>query len=208
MHFSFQEVSLEAGQRQVTPFGGSPTFHGASFFPMDIMHMLDLGIAKQLWNLISDSKYDVEEGEPNPLSLPVFQCKAIGIQVPNARSFAKDFSGDCGDVYTRSGYYRAIDWLHFMMYLVPTIVVRYFKGQTRDAILHLVRVYHVACNRELAGSDVADMETSVNKWLQWLKEQVHAKRIKGNIFTINQHYLTHLHSIANHLGPLPTYASF
>ncbi|KAI7873642.1 hypothetical protein K492DRAFT_111484, partial [Lichtheimia hyalospora FSU 10163] len=204
---SYKKVDWEAGQRQVTLFADLPTFHGASFFPMDIMHMLGQGIAKQFWALISDDKYNGEENS-NPLSLPVVQCKTIGVEVANCRSLSKDFSRDCGNVYTRSGYYRAIDWLHFMMYLVPTIVARYFDGETRNAILQLIHVYHIACKRELTEDDVMLMEISVNHWLQWLKEQVNAKRTSSKIFTINQHYLIHLHQIAKHLGPLPVYASF
>lgn len=205
---SFKRIDLDAGQKKVTQFGDLLSFHGASFFPVDIMHMLGLGIAKQFWTLISTNKYDTTH-DNNPLALPPSDLKAIGREIANSRPLSPDFAGDCGDVYKRGGCYRAVDWLHFMLYLVPTIVIRYFDDrECRGAILDLVNVFSIACSRELHKAELDRFDASVNAWLKWLRKQVDDKQINGTVFTINQHYLTDLHSLAKHLGPLPFYAAF
>lgn len=44
--------------------------------------------------------------------------------------------------------------------------------------------------------------------MPFLKEQVSRKAISSSVFTMNEHYLVHLHRVLRHMGPLPVYAAF
>lgn len=145
---SYSIVAPEEGQNGPSPFCKLPSFHGASFFPIDFMHMLGLGISRQFWNLLSGD-YDSANAEHNPLRLSTSSLKEIGRYVAISRSHTpSEFAGHCGDIYTKSGFYRAVDWLHFMQYLVPAIVLEYINDDdARKAVLHLVNIYLIACAR-------------------------------------------------------------
>ena len=45
-------------------------------------------------------------------------------------------------------------------------------------------------------------------WINWLNEQVHDGKMSASVFTINQHYLTHMCKTIERDGPLPYLAAF
>ena len=203
---TYKEVDESVGQKQECPFTDLPTFHGATFFPIDIMHLLGPGIGKQLWSMIQGT-YGTENC---PLYLSNNNQELIGTRVASSRSLTpSSFSGDCGDISCQSGFYRAVDWIHFVLYIVPTTVLDFFTDSTtRKALIDISTIYRYAFSREMGNDEISCLRTAVKCWIEWLNDQVNNEKISAAVFTINQHYLTHLCKTIERDGPLPYLAAF
>ncbi|OAD74554.1 hypothetical protein PHYBLDRAFT_67527 [Phycomyces blakesleeanus NRRL 1555(-)] len=91
-------------------------FSGPLFFALAEMHGLCHGIAKQVWELVCD-KY----GEKNSLVLCLATQREIGAAIAMTRSTVPTlFHGVWINVSTRSGYFRAVYWANFFLFIVPT----------------------------------------------------------------------------------------
>ena len=127
----------ERGQTNASIFACLPTFYGATFFPNDLMHLL-LGIGKQLWRIIIG-----EYGKGgNPLYLPPKMCREFGERIANLRKLSTDFAGDYGNISSHSGFYWSIDWIHFVLYLVSSLLLEYYTDEsTCDALINLAMAF-------------------------------------------------------------------
>ncbi|KAG2208192.1 hypothetical protein INT45_010943, partial [Circinella minor] len=202
----YQTENKDLGQKKACLFSHLPTFHGATFFPVDPMHLLGPGIRKQLWRIMCG-----EYGkEGNPLYLTKSQRELIGSRIAGSRSLIpSSFSGDCGDISFQSGFYRAVDWIHFVLYLVPTTILEFYNANdTKQALVNLATIYRYTLSREICSDDIQKLQTAVKSWINWLKRQVRQSNILPTVFTVNVHYLTHLHKIIERIGPLPYIAAF
>ncbi|KAG2212136.1 hypothetical protein INT45_010986 [Circinella minor] len=203
---TYRTVDKHLGQNKVCPFAELPTFYGATFFPIDIMHLLGPGIGKQLWSIIQGTY-----GTDNcPLYLPNATQELIGARIAASRNLTpSSFSGDCGDLSFQSGFYRAVDWIHFVLYIVPTIVLElYVDPATCKALIDLSTIYRYAFSREIDKDGISCLRNAVKYWIKWLEDQVNSGNISPAVFTINQHYLTHLCKTIERNGPLPYLAAF
>ncbi|KAJ8663707.1 hypothetical protein O0I10_000956 [Lichtheimia ornata] len=116
----FKALRSSIGQRRPSPFATLPSFHGYTFFPMDIMHLLGHGIAHQLWNMMQGT-YGKNN---NPLYLSPATRNTISQQlIASSQTTPSSFSGSCGDIKNKSGYFRAVDWIHFARFLLPTVLL-------------------------------------------------------------------------------------
>ncbi|KAG2211406.1 hypothetical protein INT45_006023 [Circinella minor] len=139
---TYRTVDKYLRQNKVCPFAEFPTFHSATFFPINIMHLLRPGIGKQLWSIIQGTY-----GTDNcPLYLPNATQELIGARIAASRNLTpSSFSGDCGDLSFQS-----------------------------------------------AKDGISCLQNAVKYWIKWLEDQVNSENISPAVFTINQHYLTHL----------------
>ncbi|KAG2216236.1 hypothetical protein INT45_002778 [Circinella minor] len=164
----------EIGQSAASPFANLSTFHGATFFPIDIMHLMK-GVGEQLWNMIKG----VYGKDDCPLYLLNVEQKQIGSRIASSRHLTpSSFSGDCGDVSLQTGFYRAVDWIHFVL------------------------------SREIDENGVSCLRHAVKSWTNWLSKQVKNRKLSAAVFTINEHYLTHLCKTIEQDGPLIYLAAF
>ena len=194
-----------SGQKRKALFTALPTFHGPIFFPIDCMHLLGINIAGQFWKMICGDYGK----EGNPLYLSSGTRHEIGKLIAESRSSASAFSGECGDISYQSGFYRATDWMHFMLYFMSTIVLEYYiDSTTRSALVDLYIIYQCALSRSITKSQIKDLKSAVQRWHKWLLDHVQAGSMSPTVWTINQHYLSHLHVTIERLGPLPYFATF
>ncbi|KAI8376571.1 uncharacterized protein BYT42DRAFT_498503 [Radiomyces spectabilis] len=159
---TFQISDQCLGQQKASPFVTLSSFHGATFFLVDPMHLLGPGIGKQLWRLILG-----DYGESaNPFYLLPKNRQLIGARIAASRSLIpSSFAGDCGDVATQSGFYRAVDWIHFVRFFVPTIVLEFYTDPgVRKAIIDLSEIYCYALSRELSVNQIRSLKVTVFSW--------------------------------------------
>ena len=203
---TYQKANKRIGQKTKCLFADLPTFHGATFFPIDIMHLLGPGLGKQLWKTIQ-GKYSKDT---SPLYLSNAQQEVIGARIAASRNLTpSSFLGDCGDITVQSGFYRAVDWIHSVLYLVPTIVLEFYDDNTtRNALIAFVTIYRYAFTREVGPEEIACLRNAVKSWTDWLMHHVNDGSIHCGILTINMHYLMHLCKTVERNGPLPYLAAF
>ncbi|KAI9497559.1 hypothetical protein BDB00DRAFT_784499 [Zychaea mexicana] len=67
---------------------------------------------------------------------------------------------------------------------------------------------HYAFSREINKNQIISLKDAVKVWAKWLDTQVEAQNMSAAVFTINQHYLSHLHTTIERNGPLPYLAAF
>ena len=141
---TFKRKNESIGQIDASPFANLCTFHGATFFPIDIMHLMK-GIGEQLWKMIKG----VYGKDGCSLYLSNVEQKQIGSRIASSRHLTpSSFSGDCGDISFQSGFYRAVDWIHFMLYFVPTTVLEFYVDvETRKALTDISIIYQYAFSR-------------------------------------------------------------
>lgn len=66
---------------------------------------------------------------------------------------AFDFSFD-----NRTGYYRAVDWQQFLLYIVPTMVIPNLRHEeARVALMNLVNAISIALQKSISTQDIANM---------------------------------------------------
>ena len=66
---------------------------------------------------------------------------------------AFDYSFD-----SRTGYYRAVDWQQFLLYIVPTMVIPNLQfEEARVALMNLVNAVSIALQKSISTQDMADM---------------------------------------------------
>ncbi|KAG2215276.1 hypothetical protein INT45_004095 [Circinella minor] len=148
---------------------------------------------------------------PKPTSRPCVgkQLWRIIIGEYDSHKLSASFAGDCSDIYFHSGFYRSINWIHFALYLVPSLLLEYYTDEsTCDALMNLATAFKYICTRELHTNDIVSLKQAVSAWNNWLLVQVNNKKLPGSVFTINQHYLLHMYKLVERLGPMPHYATF
>ncbi|KAG2224396.1 hypothetical protein INT45_002935 [Circinella minor] len=95
-------------------------------------------VGKQLWRIVIG-----EYGkEGNPLYLSPKTCREFGELVADSCKLSAVFPDDCGDICIHGGFYRSIDWIHFVSYLVSSLLLEYYTDKsTCDALMNLATAF-------------------------------------------------------------------
>ncbi|ORY90558.1 hypothetical protein BCR43DRAFT_509031 [Syncephalastrum racemosum] len=132
----------------------------------------------------------------------------LNLAIEHSRKRLKH-SSTSDTIDSKAGYFKSIDWIDFVRYVVPTIVLENVKqAPAKDALFALTQVYKTALQREITKQDVKQLDQNVWKWLDFLKTNVQEQKIDISIFTISQHYLQHLELMINAMGPPRYYSAF
>ncbi|KAG2213291.1 hypothetical protein INT45_014317 [Circinella minor] len=194
---SFITGDAEHHLKKETPFAMLKTFKGPMFFVIDEMHMLGHNIGMQVWDAIRGKKF----GRNNPLML------------------IKLFIENTVDMQQQPGYARAVDWITFMVYIVPTYVIEQLDKQQQEckkkkkknkrvleqaklALLALSKAYKLILEFEITTQDIQLIESCIQTWHTFLNNHM-----PKNIFTINEHYLGHVPDCIKQYGPPRMYSS-
>jgi hypothetical protein len=74
------------------------------------------------------------------------------------------FQGSFEDVISKTEGTRAVDWLDFLLYVVPTIVVPFIRNPpAQKAILSLIKGCALALQWELTDEKICEMESEFTK---------------------------------------------
>ncbi|KAG2213709.1 hypothetical protein INT45_006194 [Circinella minor] len=190
---NFQEGNLEKGILRLSPFRDLYSYNGSVTYGLHSMHLIGLGIAKQLWKLICRNIR-----------------KTVGQSLANSRkTIPSTFSNCTIDISQQSGYLRSIDYIHLVCLIAPTLIAEMANNKdAKTTILALTSVCNITFKKIITDDDVKKLKKDVDVWSQYLKSQVDNKNINDTVFTISQHYLTHLNHIIIVMGPLCYYNAF
>ncbi|OAD72690.1 C2H2-type zinc finger transcription factor [Phycomyces blakesleeanus NRRL 1555(-)] len=168
------------------------TFSKSSFFALDELHLIARGIEKLVYDLITvtltkETKfyYTHSDNTLNITKYPFYKPKAnlvtIGNCITSSRKYIPtSFQGSFNNVFAKIDGTRAVDWLDFLLYLVPTLVVPYLPNRAvKTALLSLVK-------------DTSSTGT---------------RFYTNNVFRPVQHYLVHIPYIIKQQGPLRCYST-
>ncbi|OAD76871.1 hypothetical protein PHYBLDRAFT_62934 [Phycomyces blakesleeanus NRRL 1555(-)] len=202
----FDEVALSSkkGLTGQSPFSLLNSFSGPFFFALDEMHGICHSIAKQVWGLVC-GKY----GKDHPLSLSLAAQKEIGTaMVSTRRSIPTSFHGAWINVATRSGYFRAVDWADFILFVIPTLVAERVCDQAaRKALLDLVQTYNLLMSWELSAEEKTLIKINLVTWNAYLEASLAKEEVQLKVFTINQHLLQHYPTMIKVYDPPRAYSA-
>ncbi|ORZ02744.1 hypothetical protein BCR43DRAFT_500737 [Syncephalastrum racemosum] len=107
------------------------------------------------------------------------------------------------------GKQRAVDWIEFLLYTVPALVVPSIAqdAEAARATMCLVRFCQHALQYSIKASEVDEMHQDINDWSSYLYKLREAELINNLFFTVNHHYLHHIPDIIRMLGPLRMYSA-
>ncbi|KAG2233247.1 hypothetical protein INT48_001696 [Thamnidium elegans] len=97
------------GIKKPTPFSLLDSFTGVCFFGLDELHLWDQNIVKQIWSVLGGK---------------LLEAQSLG------NKYAQD--GKFINMATSAGYGRAIDYIDFLMYVVPSLLVEAIELQVED----------------------------------------------------------------------------
>ncbi|KAI8352180.1 hypothetical protein BD560DRAFT_318894, partial [Blakeslea trispora] len=108
----------------------------------------------------------------------------------------------------RAGFYRAIDWQHILLHVVPTVIVPYKKSvQTRNALMHLVNACSISLQRCISVEELQYMERSFKQWADFLQQSVAEDQLSMRVWTMNCHFAVyHVADLIRQHGPLRYYS--
>ncbi|OAD68749.1 hypothetical protein PHYBLDRAFT_173164 [Phycomyces blakesleeanus NRRL 1555(-)] len=197
-HFDEVTSSSKKGLTDQSPFSLLDSFSGPFFFALDEMHGICHGIGKQVWGLVC-GKY----GKDHPLSLSLAAQKEIGTaMVSTRRSIPTSFHSAWINIATRSGYFWAVDWADFILFVIPTLVAERVRDQAaHKALLDLVQTCNLLMNWELSAEEKTLIKINLVAWNAYLEASLAKGEVQLKVFTINQYLLQHYPAMIEAYGP-------
>ncbi|ORY94091.1 hypothetical protein BCR43DRAFT_417898, partial [Syncephalastrum racemosum] len=181
--------------------------HGTFFFPIDVMHLIRSNIGRQI-HRITQGKYDVETGI-NPLRLNSSQSRMVDRCIAESQPLIPStFSGNVKSL-SDDGFLRAVDWIHILRFIVPTVIVDSIKDKTCQAALNnIAQISNVLCHPQVDTSSISVLHECITYWHQFLLDLTTRSCLHQGVFTINQHFLTHIPKLLHCMGPMHSYSAF
>ena len=145
-------------------FTSLSTFSDSFFFFGDELHMLGHGIGHLVHKLLDNSTCDHYKplhstqysfDFASHMSQKVFMGK-LGTWINQSKATTTsvfEYSFD-----SRKGYYRALDWQQFLLYIVPTMVIPNLKHvEARIGLMNLVDACSIALQKEITSQEIDKM---------------------------------------------------
>ncbi|KAL0081971.1 hypothetical protein J3Q64DRAFT_1837308 [Phycomyces blakesleeanus] len=135
---SFIEGDAEYGIKKPTPFGILSSFTGTCFFGLNELHLWGQNISKHLWAIVTDNRQKKSDIS-NPLFLRKPYRVTLGKKLLLAQALSNHHSKDGSflNMATSASYGRAVDYIDFLMFVVPTLLVEALELQTEDLKIKL-----------------------------------------------------------------------
>lgn len=141
-----------------------PTFSGTAFFLGDEMHLIAKGISTLVFNLLDPVKnskfmkigstktytFTLKNSSVNSMDIILKKIYNTRVDIPSA------FEGSWDSAV---GFYRAVDYLDFLLYAVPTIVLPLVVDLgARNALMNLVNGCSISLQWNISESDISKMK--------------------------------------------------
>jgi hypothetical protein len=136
------------------------------------MHMIGHGLAKMLHTLfqpISSNPMAMDRDKQRYLSTPDYpfflgslMMKNVGRDMVESQDDipASFFHGNWQDIDAYSGSARAVDWMDFLLFVVPTLIVPSLDySEAREIINNLIISIHYCLSWKITDSDLSFVET-------------------------------------------------
>ncbi|OAD74867.1 hypothetical protein PHYBLDRAFT_167208 [Phycomyces blakesleeanus NRRL 1555(-)] len=106
-----------------------------------------------------------------------------------------------------NGKRKAVDWIDFLLFVVPTIVIDHFVfDRTKAAVMKLVTACRIAQQWRITAANIQETEEAIGCWHAFLHCEIKEKRLKPTVFVMIQHILVHLGYMMWEMSPLRAYS--
>ncbi|OAD76497.1 hypothetical protein PHYBLDRAFT_165023 [Phycomyces blakesleeanus NRRL 1555(-)] len=191
----------------------------------DISQKAHISLAKQFNEILSRStgyktgERSQDAGEnlipaSTMIQLPLGRQLAVALKeigtamVSSRRSILTSFHGAWINITTRSGYFRAVDWADFILFVIPTLVAEHVHDQAAcKALLDLVQTCNLLMSWELSAEEKTLIKTNLVTWNAYLEALLAKGEVQLKVFTINQHLLQHYPAMIEAYGPPRAYSA-
>ncbi|OAD80872.1 hypothetical protein PHYBLDRAFT_138425 [Phycomyces blakesleeanus NRRL 1555(-)] len=160
------------------------TFSGSSFFALDELHLIARGIGKLMYDLITvtltkETKFYYTHPDNTlntteyPFHIPRTDLVTIGNCITSLQKYIPtSFQGSFDNIFANIDGTRIVDWLDFLLYLVPTLVMPYLPNRAvKTALLSLVKGCALALQWTLTSELLDEMESYFKHWHSFLYQQ-------------------------------------
>jgi len=164
-------------------FASLPTFTHPTFFALEELHVIGQGIAKHVYELVTVSmnksynkavalKYKPTEEDliekgissaanwPYSFDIPKHKLTEIGVLVELSRSTVPStFSSKWENPIQQSGGNRGVDWIDFLLYMVPTVFIPALtNNNAKKPLLSLTKACATALKWRVTHDDLEMMK--------------------------------------------------
>ncbi|KAI9476581.1 MAG: hypothetical protein EXX96DRAFT_507889 [Benjaminiella poitrasii] len=199
-------------------FARLPTFNGSSFYGLDEMHLIGHEIGKLIHKLlvlsnttpsVNNYYYKNDDGSLSKdrytFLIPKKDVLLAGTCIESSRSkIPVSFQGSWDNLILKTDGARAIDYIDFLLYVVPILLVPLLP---KLALLALVKGCSIALQWDLNEDLLVEMENSFAAWHQFLQSEINKKNVSLSVFSPVNHYLTHIPYIIRKVGNLRVYST-
>ncbi|KAI8058904.1 hypothetical protein BDF21DRAFT_456040 [Thamnidium elegans] len=193
-------IDNDYGIRSPSIFGSLVSFISVAFHPIDEMHMYS-NIAKDVFSMMSPKynshfKYCGNETE-YPFQLSNSSFEAIKKSMESSRSLipASCFKGSwlAIDQSNVKQLYRSSEWLDYLLYCVPTLIISQFKDlRVITGFLSLIRGISLSLQFRITQKDLEEIDRCFEIWFEYIDSLIAQKRISNCIYKVNMHQLCHI----------------
>ncbi|OAD69437.1 hypothetical protein PHYBLDRAFT_172076 [Phycomyces blakesleeanus NRRL 1555(-)] len=176
------------------------TLTSSAFFGQDEMHLIGHGTGHQLYQALGGKFCSGTAGLGRKSHGMHLQERLQRLEYPFALDVSLDdiekavstsradiltaFIGTWRSMKESNGKRKAVDWMDFLLFVVPTVVIDHLCFA--DAKQAFYR--------------------AIGRWHSFLRCKISDGKLKSNIFVMNQHMLVHLGFMLQEMGPLQAYS--
>ncbi|KAG2204467.1 hypothetical protein INT47_005258 [Mucor saturninus] len=215
--FTSGRFDLEKGINIEPLFTSLPTFTHPTFFALEELHLIGQGIAKHVFELLTvlmkktynkaiALRYAPTEGELEEenitsaidLHFTFGISKDKLIKIGNFIKLSRPtvpttFSSKWENPIEQSVGNRGVDWIDFLVYMVPTAFVpALLHNNVKKPLLVLCKPCAVALKWRITREDLPMIKSAFNQWNTFFLNERRQKQIQPGVLKSVQHYLTHV----------------
>lgn len=198
----------ERGIKQPSIFRELPSFTTIFYVGLDEFHLFSLNISCKIRDFLM--------GLCNTtLKLTKSNYESIANNIlEEAKHIPPIFDGEFKDVFRNTSKARGVDYMVFLKYIVPTLVIEKLQQQQaksrgvtdkekedlKEAIIALESISKacsIATQYSISEEELVELDWLINIWLDFYR-----KFLPEEQFNINQHYLSHVTQTIRVMGPL------
>ncbi|OAD70093.1 hypothetical protein PHYBLDRAFT_148655 [Phycomyces blakesleeanus NRRL 1555(-)] len=211
------------GGGRYNAFAELPTLTCSAFFGQDEMHLLDHGTGHQLYQALGGKFCPGTAGLGRKSHGMHLQERLQRLEYPFALDVSLDdikkaVSTSRADILTAfastwrsmkesNGKRKAIDWMDFLLFIVPTVVIDHlYFADAKQTVRDLVLACSIVQQWSITASNIVAVEQAIGRWHSFLRCKISDGKLKSNIFVMNQHMLVHLGFMLREMGPLRAYS--
>gem|GEM_PF-6505766 len=199
----YKSSAPELGIERPSLFRNLPSFIDPTFVGLDEFHLFGQNMGPRIKKMFTDKE--------SILRLKPRQIEKISICLNQLASTSPlIFEGNFMDVFSKGGTARGVDWLVFLKYFVPTVLIDHVdlchldptvSEAAKEALRTISLICSVCLQQDISESEIQKLEELITKWHQFLRLHISAK-----FFPISEHYLEHITMVIRKIGPMPQYS--
>ncbi|SAM01866.1 hypothetical protein [Absidia glauca] len=177
-----------------------PGFSGPFFFGLDELHLIGMGLCKQLYLLFRDN-YDGENEFKLSKSLTWWKQFEVDLEASRPTIPMSEFHGSFRVPWSKYST-RAVDWIDLVRYVFPALVVPSLPPVAASGVMAIIRFVQLTQRKQITSNDIRMMDEDLNTWNLFIEQMQLESVVARHFITPNHHYLLHVTSAIKNLGPM------